>query len=417
MLTGLADDSPAFARHVRLLSAVSGGSVGVMHYLTQDSGCAPDDGASAGKSSNTSMPTSRDAALEHAMESSLHAAGWGLAYQDLPRTVVPFLTSPLLNRGQLLEDAWKRDPRLASPVDSKKPAGSPALLSSWAVPVARGRCPGAVFNAMVAETGEPMLFSIAPLPRSLARFEFRRHYPKLDVRLTTAVRLSAAFPYVSPATRAQHDEDPMFARDVPPDRKEPRYNHIVDGGYFDNFGLATAAEWLHGELLALEKAGKLPRRVLLLEICEESSCSTDSPTEQPAFGGERRTLAYQLYAPLAALYQMRGAAQRARNRWHVSLLKKAWAPKVEIVSAPFAYPSQAGPLSWHLTERQKQEVRDAWCKDRIVQQRQAVATFLEPTKPASLTTCVARPEEVGRTATAAPLPGFSRSPVRSPRSR
>ena len=174
VLIGLANDSAEFEPAVRLLSGVSGGSVGVMHFLTQDAGCGVDDAGVP--------PTSRDAALQHAMESSLHAVGWGLVYQDLPRTVapLPYITSPLVNRGQLLEDAWKRDPRLGVRIDPKQPDGSPALLSTWARNVTSGACPGVVFNAMVAETGEPMLFSTASLPPSLARFAFGRHYGGLD---------------------------------------------------------------------------------------------------------------------------------------------------------------------------------------------------------------------------------------------
>ena len=361
VLTGLADDAAAFEGSVRLVSAVSGGSVGAMHYLTQHPACSPDGTAA--------QVTPRPTALEHAMESSLHAAGWGLVYQDLPRTVVPFFTSPLVNRGSLLEDAWKRDARVASVVDARAPGASPALLSNWGAQVASGRCPGVVFNAMVAETGEPLLFSTATLPPSLERFAFDRHYPGLDVRLTTAARLSAAFPYVSPAAHALHDSEQ-------PGRG---YRHVVDGGYFDNFGVATAAEWLNAELLTLERTNQLPVRVLLIEICEEGTCSSSTPDARPAPGGPRQSLAYQLYAPLSALYQMRGAAQRARNRWHVSLLRQRWAPRVCIDRAVFAYPLSAGPMSWHLSEHEKSAVRRSWDHDTIRRERDVVQRFLTGT--------------------------------------
>jgi predicted acylesterase/phospholipase RssA len=373
VLTGLADDRADFQSRVRLISGVSGGSVGAMHYLTQQASCSP--------VGSENRVTSRPDALKHAMESSLHAAGWGLVFQDLPRTVVPFLMSPLVNRGSLLEDAWKRDRRLAE--DASKD-GSPALMSNWGAHVPSGACPGVVFNAMVAETGEPMLFSTALLPASLERFAFERHYPDLDLKLATAARLSAAFPYVSPAAHAQHDTKPSATGAAANPRQGHR--HIVDGGYFDNFGVATAVEWLNAELIQLEKDGQpLPTRVMLVEICEEPSCSSSVPAGALTPGGPRRSLPYQLYAPLSALYQMRGAAQRARNRWHVRLLQQRWGPRVTIESALFPYPSEAGPMSWHLSEAEKANILRSWDDEAITGPRLAVANFVDATDKAAAT--------------------------------
>src|SRR5437879_5409377 len=135
------------------------------------------------------------------LESSMHAVGWGLVFKDLPRTVVPFLSNAFVDRGSVLEDAWKRESRL----QRLFPAPAP-FLASWRSNVAEQRCPGVVFNAMIAETGEPLLFSTVALPDSLEPFSFYEPSPDRDVPITTAVRLAAAFPYVLPATRADRDE-------------------------------------------------------------------------------------------------------------------------------------------------------------------------------------------------------------------
>jgi len=289
------------------------------------------------------------------------------------------LPEPLgfMGDADLVGTRWRAAPAasLGAYVDGNMLVGS-NLMANWGSHVDRGACPGVVFNAMVAETGEPMLFSTALLPASLARFAFERHYPRLDVRLATAARLSAAFPYVSPATHAQHDTDPRTT--IPAgDSRRSGYRHVVDGGYFDNFGVATAAEWLNAELLALEQANKLPPRVLLIEICEEPSCSSTMPTGDLAPGGPRRSLPYQLFAPVSALYQMRGAAQRSRNRWHVALLRQRWAPRVDIQSVLFPYPLEAGPMSWHLSETEKGEILRSWNESPIKAARQAVGAFLD----------------------------------------
>jgi hypothetical protein len=354
VLTGLADAIPEFPAHVQLLSGVSGGSVGIMHFLTQDPQCGPD--------LRSGDRTGRRDALKHAMDSSLHAVGWGLVYQDFPRTFIPLFTRSRVNRGLLMEDAWKRDPRLGAEVDPNTAEGRTALLSSWRRNVAEGPCPGAIFNAMVAETGEPMLFSTIPLPRTLDRFSFERHYPDLDVKLTTAVRLSATFPYVSPAVRAEHDSDPRYARAIESGRKVARFNHVVDGGYFDNFGVASAAGWLDAALSGLARQSR-PARILVVEICESHTCSSDDLGQTPAFGGAQRSWVYQLYAPVSALLAMRTSAQRVRNRSHLILLQQRWLRDVCIATVRFPYPSAEGPMSWHLTEHQKNEIRDAWTND------------------------------------------------------
>src|ERR1051325_10644881 len=51
--------------------------------------------------------------------------------------------------------------------------------------------------------------------------------PKIDVPLSTAAHMSARFTYVSPAGRF-----------------DPDGTHVVDGGYFENSGAATALDIL-----------------------------------------------------------------------------------------------------------------------------------------------------------------------------
>ena len=51
--------------------------------------------------------------------------------------------------------------------------------------------------------------------------------------VTTAVRLSSGFPYVAPAARADADD------------AKGHYTHVVDGGYFDNYGVGTLSAWTH----------------------------------------------------------------------------------------------------------------------------------------------------------------------------
>src|SRR5260221_4543975 len=64
---------------------------------------------------------------------------------------------------------------------------------------------------------------------SLSALEFFRLFPRSDTfKVSTAVRMSASFPYASPAAELPS---------TPPRR-------VVDAGYYDNYGVQVAAGWL-----------------------------------------------------------------------------------------------------------------------------------------------------------------------------
>ena len=85
VLTGL-HEAPGFKSHVRFVSAVSGGSVGAMNFLAFNPDCGP--------AVDTGPPDDRFDANTASEASSLHAVGRGLVFKDLPRTVLPFFSTP-----------------------------------------------------------------------------------------------------------------------------------------------------------------------------------------------------------------------------------------------------------------------------------------------------------------------------------
>jgi hypothetical protein len=356
VLTGLDELVPDFQSRVRMISAVSGGSVGTMNVMASWPDCGPPL-AGTEEGGFDANAASR--------ESSLHAVGWGLVFKDLPRTFAPFLSSPLVDRGSVLEDAWKREARL-----QRQPPAEGPLLASWRRNIAERLCPGVVYNAMAVETGQPMLFSTIGLPQSLQTFDFYRRYEGRDLAVTTAVRLSAGFPYVSPASRADVDDDDS--------RKH--YTHIVDGGYFDNYGISTLVNVVNAGLTnAVAPPG---RRLLIIEICDSAACSGADANPQVTGGGPDRAWTYQLRAPLSAVIAMRSSAQRVNNRAAIRLLKDYWQRRgVCVVSIEAPYGGTEAPLSWHLTAAEKRAVDAEWNRAsvRIVE---AVRTFLTG-RPAS----------------------------------
>jgi hypothetical protein len=316
-----------FARSVRLVSAVSGGSVGAMYFVN----AYQEDGQ---------LPAELEPIVDVAARSSLDGLAWGLVYPDFLRTLAPFLSEvPFFwytDRARTLEFEWQR--------------GVPGLrqqrLSGWRKAAAQGQRPGVVFNATVVDNGVPLLFSTITHDRqlSIAR-TFEQLYGAYDVPVTSAVRLSATFPYVTPAARAHRIGEADYST--------PTY-HVVDGGYYDNYGMATLVEWLNDEL---EHGEIKEAEVLVIRILSMPVGVGQSPDDSRGFF-------YQSFVPVTTLNNVRGAGQLSHSQVEFDLLQKRWRERgdqrVNIELATFAFPADTAPLSWHLTEMQKQAIKQAW---------------------------------------------------------
>jgi hypothetical protein len=211
VLTGLeeicAEKRPGrFIRSLKLLSGVSGGSVGIMYFVTA---CKLEGFLSKNRSGNGRSTRTLQAVVDVAKRSSLSEAIRGLAYTDFIRAVTPFfLTDIYRDRAEGLERAWVNN---AKELDSSySEILKRATLRSWQKDVARGELPAVIFNATIIETGERLAFSTtassACLPKdgltTCAAFQdFSSIYEGADIAITTAVRLSSAFPFISPPAR------------------------------------------------------------------------------------------------------------------------------------------------------------------------------------------------------------------------
>jgi hypothetical protein len=223
--------------------------------------------------------------------------------------------------------------------------------------------PAVLFNATVAETGQRMLFGTTTLGtgrEDVGRREFAVDFEDLDVPVTTAARMSATFPYVSPAARVNRNAG-----------FDEQY-HYVDGGYYDNYGTATLVEWLRLGLPALQT--DLPSRVLVVEIRSFPAGAVAEP------GGRRGWLA-DLLQPLLTLYAVRGAGQAAHSDLNLDLLGDGGAlVKHRSVTFPGRLledqDDASPPLSWHLTPKDRGLLRKAWGDPDVRDARAAVLTFL-----------------------------------------
>jgi len=133
----------------------------------------------------------------------------------------------------------------------------------------------------------------------------------------------------------------------------------VDGGYYDNYGMATLVEWLDKEL---QKSEINVAELMVIRIYS-------MPVGLDREPGDSRGFFYQTGAPLITLNNVRGAGQLSHSKVEFDLLQKRWREradrKVEIDLATFEYPNDDAPLSWHLTDKQKREIEMAW-RDKFV---------------------------------------------------
>ena len=135
--------------------------------------------------------------------------------------------------------------------------------------------------------------------------------------------------------------------------EDPTRWHVADGGYQDNYGVGTLVDWLDTALSGAAPvdengaacAGRLRVAVVLI-----GSLEADSP-------GRNRSWAFQMGAPMVTLLNIRSAGPKARNDMELELLAGV---RGRLGVVCFTYANDDSPLSWHLSEAQKQKIRDAW---------------------------------------------------------
>lgn len=339
-----------FAGAVGVMSGVSGGSVGILNYLT-----------TYGLPGST--PVAPAQAISSAEHDSLEGIAWGLVHPDFWRIVFPFAIPGARDRGWALE-------RLVA-----QSSGTSGLRLSQLAQRA-GELPALLISSTEAESGAPMVFPSTDFPPHEAAAgidNFRSVYGAgADIPVPTAVRLSATFPYVSPAARSSFGSS---------------YFHFVDGGYYDTFGMVSLVEWIRAALL--KRPNQPPsgteepvsedmadKQILILEI------NGFPPAGVPV--AYREPWPYQIIAPILALYDVRDHSQQARNHFEFQIQSQAQLFHGRVLAVEFRYnpkPSDckgSPPLSWHLTPRERSCIEDAWSTEdaELTNAKACVAAFL-----------------------------------------
>ena len=267
----LAAEKESFPAHVRLVSGASGGMLGAGYYVS-----ALEDPADSGEYPRRAER--EQFVVDHLTEDFLKPVVAQGVFRDIPTLLCPSVRRH--DRGTILEEQWWRATRQANDTDSFNPTISPLAkpFRELAEGERRGWRPSLVYSPMLVEDGRRLLISnldlftigrnhaptvttsVTPQVKrareedrleeyhSLGAIEFFQVFPRATgLRLSTAIRMSATFPYVSPA---------VYLPTQPPRR-------VVDAGYFDNYGVHLAATWIreNRKWLVLNTSG-----VLMIQI-------------------------------------------------------------------------------------------------------------------------------------------------------
>ncbi len=327
------------------MSGVSGGSVGLLHYLdrwqTSGSPLLPND--CTYPANHLPAP---DTICGRAMASSLEATAWGIVFPDLIRMLLPPLVSSTDDRGFRIEEAWRSrmdnaDVRLSDwigPIRWRRPNAHPRFQCDRG-----GNRPGRFLASPVRSRPRPTV-PAAACPRELVAL-----YSGAEAPAATMVRLSATFPFISPIARPLHPEDAPWP--------ESNAYHFADGGYVDNEGMITVIEWLYD---LLDPAYLNPRtfdRILLVRLMP-------FPASRVETARLRSGWFYSIWGPIEALQNVRTASQMERNELAVKLFTDAAAQRgVPVRSAALRFEVDLEtdpPLSWMLTDPQKSVIDLAW---------------------------------------------------------
>jgi hypothetical protein len=394
-----------FHNNVALFSTVSGGSVGLLPFLNEyyaDRPFEPQEWANQ-----------KERMFAASSCSSLDAVAWGLEYRDFDTLLLPWMSglfSPKWDRSEALEASFRRH-LFEAPceADSQKPGnltkdektlgGFADDLRSWVDHHNHQTVryvPAFSMNTTAAETGGRFLLSnyhlipnaendagVAPAEDFLFAYGQRPRKIHPDIRLSTAARLSATFPYVSSAARSDQMQDDAGTL------------HFVDGGYYDNDGIATIVEFLLSGQSALNGATRIDGKsfetpILLIEIRDGSDLDARQSPEEladaPVKPGKKPPYIWdtsqQVTAPLGAFWSAGHEAVSRRNRRELEVLMNLLASKHVIFDhivldyeddSGTAKQSSSQPLSWSLTPNQISRIRAA--KDRVAPCITAASTW------------------------------------------
>jgi hypothetical protein len=268
------------------------------------------------------------------------------------------------DRGRLLERQWRTLDRL----DDLNYAGDKADakvfdFAELATRTASGEAPSIIFSPTLLDTGAPLLISDLAVEAlgdaAKIGVDFFRRFPgaRRGFRLSTATRLNATFPFVSPAAA-------LPTQDA---------DRVGDAGYFDNYGGLTAALYLGSPdveaWIAKNAAGVI---VLRLYAFEESTSPSTATTPGQTLTDQIATAVGATVGgftgPLAGAISTRSTSMIRRNELELAMVRRIYAARhphlsFDVFDLVAQLPDGENvSLSWYITPAEIESLRNATVK-------------------------------------------------------
>src|SRR6185503_17467639 len=294
-LAVLEDKIPGFGRHTFAFSGVSGGSLGgaLFAALLRDS---PNPAVPCARPGVESPLPGADGLYASCVREFMRGDHLSpvlgkLVGPDFLQLFLPLPVSPF-DRADALEGSWEQSYRALR--------GNNTLAEAFGSlprpPTTDTAVPLLFMNATHVETGRRHIASMATYRASVPGRSEDTQFPdsgdvhntlNADLPLSVAIHNSARFPYISPAGHLDR-------------RDGTELGHVVDGGYFENSGLATLREIY--DIVARDGAAGRPVKVFVLYLCNDPHACGDRHGDAVASGA-----ADELLSPVRALLNTRDA--------------------------------------------------------------------------------------------------------------
>lgn len=336
-----------FPSHVPLITGASGGMLGAACY------CATLQKPGAAGLLHGRPP--RDL-IESVSRDSLSPVVHQMLFHDLPLMFAPWPIG--CDRGQVLERTWNAN--LGNALDMTFEQLRQGEEEGWR--------PSLVFTPMLVEDGRRLLITNADIEflttsqgsyldhtrgfvqdevYSRSAFNCFELFPEAHhtLKLATAVRMNASFPYVTPAGALPTD---------------PR-RRVVDAGYYDNYGGDLAAGWLAACLTDPAKLERLRRGVCGIVLIEIRDGVSDLSGPVNDFIKPRPPTPLgrgfdELSAPPDAMLAARESVSLFRNDtkldWLVRAFRDHGFDERFFTAALFEFTGEAS-LSWYLSDNER----------------------------------------------------------------
>jgi hypothetical protein len=347
---------PGFGQGLFAISGVSGGSVGAATYTALKRALGPD------------RPDLLAAKVREVLKQDfLSPVVAGLLFPDLAQRFIP-VSIRATDRQRFLELSWEK--AIGESIHSEENPFSQAFAALYAGD-GGSALPSLLLNATVVDSGRRAIVSNLDISAFTDTVDLLA--PELntrDIRLSAAAGASARFTYVSPAGTL------FWSERTSEGGTEKHTMRVVDGGYFENSGAATAMDLLTA--LQVDHDSLFPILILIRNnpkappVCRRAETNTATDLSGDTAFGLAGNLLKEVSAPIRALLNARTARGRLAE---VDAARQVEAAGGAVIELPLSTVLKAAeddqaklarlkkqavepPLGWSLSEDVRVEMDD-----------------------------------------------------------